>query len=158
MKLSGRQHLNSILHGCIFILKAKRRTGWGRDELHRLKPWIDAKAKVKGVLHDAVVHCKKKQLVKGKAKWAAPQYVRVVSQKLPGGKVLKVKAGTQHIDRAWRFLKDRLRLNQHVKAGTKAIRNRIRSAQYEYWHRGSDLWLHTGILVKEAMSHYVHKI
>ena len=116
------------------------------------------RAKVKGVLHDAVVHCKKKQLVKGKAKWAAPQYVRVVSHKLPGGKVLKVKAGTQHIDRAWRFLKDRLRLNQHVKAGTKAIRNRIRSAQYEYWHRGSDLWLHTGILVKEAMSHYVHKI
>ena len=116
------------------------------------------RAKVKGVLHDTVVHCKKKHLVKGKAKWAAPQYVRVVSHKLPGGKVLKVKAGTQHIDRAWRFLKDRLCLNQHVKAGTKAIRNRIRSAQYEYWHRGSDLWLHTGILVKEAMSHYVHKI
>lgn len=56
-----------------------------------------------GVLHDAMVHCKKKTVVNGKATWAALQYVRVVSHKLPGGKTLKVKAGKQHIDRG-RFL------------------------------------------------------
>ena len=55
-------------------------------------------------MRDAVVHCKKKTIVNGKVKWAAPQYVRVVFHKLPGGKALKVKANTQHIDRAWRFL------------------------------------------------------
>ena len=65
------------------------------------------KARVKGVLHDAVVHCKKKtQSPCGKkTQWRSPQYVRVVNHKLPNGKTLKVKAGTQHIDRAWRFLK-----------------------------------------------------
>ena len=90
------------------------------------------RTKVSGVLHHAVVHCKKKTL------WA-PQYVRVVSHKLPGGKALKVKAGTQHIDRAWRFLKERIRRNQNVKAGSKAIQAQIRSAQYEYWLRGSPM-------------------
>lgn len=115
------------------------------------------KSKVTGMVHDAVVHCKKKVVIKGKTTWAAPQYVRVVSHKLPGGRVIKVKAGTQHIDRAWKFLKERLRRNQHVKAGTKAIRIRIRSAQYEYWLRGADLWLHTGVLVKMTLSQYLHK-
>eukprot|EP00438_Fugacium_kawagutii_P007345 Skav219312 [mRNA] locus=scaffold1152:119024:120103:- [translate_table: standard] len=115
------------------------------------------KAKTRGVLHDCVVHCKKKQVHKGKVKWSAPQYVRVVTHKLPGGKTLKVKAGTQHIDRAWRFIKDRIRRNQKIKAGTKAIRARIRGAQYEYWFRGCDLWLKTGELAKDAMSAFVSK-
>eukprot|EP00438_Fugacium_kawagutii_P017962 Skav200462 [mRNA] locus=scaffold5059:65825:76052:- [translate_table: standard] len=110
------------------------------------------KAKTRGVLHDCGVHCKKKQVRKGKVKCSAPQYVWVVTHKLPGSKTLKVKAGTQHIDRAWRFIKERIRRNQKIKAGTKAIRARIRGAQYEYWLRGCDLWLKTGELAKDAMS------
>ena len=102
------------------------------------------KAKVPGVLHDKVIHCKKKVRKGNKTSWAAPQYVRVVRHKLPDGRVLSVKAGTEHIDRAWRFLKDRLRRNQNVKAGSAAIRRQIRSAQYEYWFRGADLWDKTG--------------
>ena len=31
--------------------------------------------KVSGFLHDAAVRCRKKTVVNGKAKWAAPQYV-----------------------------------------------------------------------------------
>ena len=115
------------------------------------------KTKVPGVVHDSVVHCEKKVIRKGKATWSAPQYVRVVSHKLPGGKVLKVKAGTQHIDRAWRFLKERIRRNQNVRAGTKAIGIRIRAAQYEYWFRGADMWLKTAELVQDVMSTYLAK-
>jgi len=111
------------------------------------------KAKVKGVAHDAVVHCEKKQTRGGKVTWSLPQYVRVDTNRLPDGKTLKVKAGTKHVDCAWRFLKD-LRRNQRVKAGTKAIRAAIRSAQYECWNRGADLWLKTGELV---MSEYLFK-
>ena len=56
--------------------------------------------KLSGVIHDAVVHCKKRVKVKGKMQWLKPRYTRVVKHKLPGGKKLAVKAGTQHIDRA----------------------------------------------------------
>ena len=37
-----------------------------------------------------------------------PNFVKVVKRKLPTGKSIKVKAGVQHIDRAWKFIKDRL--------------------------------------------------
>jgi hypothetical protein len=55
-----------------------------------------------------------KQKRGGKVTWSSPQYVRFVTYRLPDGKTLKAKAGTQHVDRAWRFLKDRLRRNQRV--------------------------------------------
>ena len=76
---------------------------------------------------------------------------------LPNGKTLKVKAGTQHIDRAWRFLKDRLHVNQNVRAGSRALRVRIRSAEYEYWMRGQDLWSKTGDLVQHLLKDFVQK-
>ena len=109
------------------------------------------------MLHDAVVHCKKKRIVRGKVTWAAPQYVRVTAHKVAKGKILKVKSGTQHIDRVCRFLKERVRRNQQVKAGTKAIRERIQAAQYEYWFRGRDLWVCTGHLVTKHVTEYLYK-
>lgn len=115
------------------------------------------KLKVSGMVHDAVVHCKKRVKVNGKFQWLKPKYTRVVKHKLPDGKYLSVKAGAQHIDRAWRFLKDRLPLNHSMLTGSSALRAKIRSAQYEYWHRGEDLWLGTGELVKQAMDMYLHK-
>ena len=44
--------------------------------------------------------------------------------KLPGTnrKTLKVKSGTQIIDRCWRFLKERVLVNQHAKAGSSLLR------------------------------------
>lgn len=67
------------------------------------------KLKVPGVLHDRVVHCKKRVKVQGKWRWQQPHYVRLVKHKLPGskGKTLTVKSGTQTIDRVGRFLKDK---------------------------------------------------
>ena len=57
-----------------------------------------------------------------------------------------MKSGMQIIDRAWRFLKDRIIVNQNCRAGSKALRAKPRSAQYEYWHKNDDLWLHCGVL------------
>ena len=114
------------------------------------------KLRVDGVLHDRVVHAKKRVLVKGKFIWKAPDYVKVVEHRVPGRrKPLRVKAGTQIIDRAWRFMKDRISLNQHTRAGTMLLRNKIRSAQYEYWKRGTDLWLETGNLCTWVMQNFV---
>ena len=58
----------------------------------------------------------------------------------------KAKGGTQIIDRAWRFLKERIVLNQHSRVGTPLLGAKIRSAQCEYWYRNADLWLEAGTL------------
>ena len=85
------------------------------------------RSKVDGVLHDAVVH-KKRRVKKGnKWVWVKPVYVKISAHKLPDGTVIKTKGGTQIIDRAWRFIKDRLRLNQHGKASSKQLAAQIRS-------------------------------
>ena len=102
------------------------------------------------VVHDHVVHCKKRIKVKGKWVRMAPKYVSLRKHKLPDSrKVIKVKAGTQIIDRVWRFFKSRLALNQHSKAGSVRLREQIRSIQYEYWNRNKeykDLWVASGDL------------
>ena len=72
------------------------------------------KCKVPGVIHDNVIHAKKRVKKNGKWQWRAPNYVRVVKHKIPGTKkTMKVKAGAQTIDRAWRYLKDRISLHQN---------------------------------------------
>ncbi|CAE7324648.1 unnamed protein product [Symbiodinium sp. CCMP2456] len=110
------------------------------------------KTKVRGVLHDKVVHCKKRVKVNGKFKWLNPKYVGVVTHKIPGTqKTLKVKSGTQIIDRVWSFLKDRIAMNQHCKAGSSLLRGKLRSAQYEYWFKNQDLWLACGDLCTENL-------
>lgn len=115
------------------------------------------KLKVPGVLHDRVVHCKKRVKVQGKWRWQQPHYVRLVKHKLPGskGKTLTVKSGTQIIDRVWRFLKERVRVNQHTKAGSALLRAKLRSAQYDYWHRNMDMWVATGRLCSHAMKKFL---
>ncbi|CAE7446861.1 hypothetical protein AK812_SmicGene12509 [Symbiodinium microadriaticum] len=57
-----------------------------------------------------------------------------------------VEARDQIIDRAWRVMKERISLIQHTRAGTLLLWNTIRSAQYDYWKHGTDLWLATGNL------------
>ena len=74
----------------------------------------------------------KKVLKGGKRIWKPPIYVKLLKKALPGGKKAAVKVGTQVVDRAWRFVKDRLRVN-HAKTGSVRLQAQIRSAQYEYW-------------------------
>ena len=63
------------------------------------------KMRAPGVLHDTIVHARKRVKLGGKWVWTRPQFSKVVSHKLPTGGAIKVKAGTQIIDRAWQLLK-----------------------------------------------------
>ena len=59
------------------------------------------KLKLDQVIHCNVVHKKKRVTVNGKTAWQKPHYTKVYNIKLPSGKDLKVKSGTQIIDRFW---------------------------------------------------------
>ncbi|CAE7815218.1 unnamed protein product [Symbiodinium microadriaticum] len=114
------------------------------------------KLKIEGVIHDRVVHAKKRVKVDGKFRWLKPHYVKLVKHKVPNtNRTITVKSGTQIIDRAWRFLKDRIIVNQNCRAGSKALRAKLRSAQYEYWHKNDDLWLHCGVLCNRRIKKLV---
>lgn len=98
----------------------------------------------------------KRMKVRGKFTWQAPVYVRIASHKCPKtGKKIRVKAGTQVIDRAWRFLKDRVHVQSNSKVGSATLKAQIRSAQYEYWHMGQDLWQLTGSLFQWELEKFV---
>ena len=74
------------------------------------------KMKLPGVVHDAVVHKKKRVKKNGKWVWLKPTFVRISKHKLPDGRRISCKAGTQIADRAWKFIKARISRNQYVKA------------------------------------------
>ena len=78
----------------------------GRDVVFHTDSATSYKLRGQGFVHDNVVHANKRVKFKGKFVWKAPTYVQVTSHKIPGRKEpLKTKAGTQTIDRAWRFMK-----------------------------------------------------
>ena len=99
------------------------------------------------VLHDAVRHSKKKVKVKGTWILKKPVYTKVWYHKLPDGKTLKVKAGTQIIDRAWRFIRSHL-TGISARPGSVRLEAAVRSAQWLYWNRNADLWVKTGEMLK----------
>lgn len=101
------------------------------------------KLKLPGVMHDFVVHKKKKVVVDGVTTWIKPKFVKTFTHTLPGGKHLKVKGGTQVIDRFWSHLRSRL-AHRSAKPGSWALRRRIRSAQWSYWNKDQNLWERTG--------------
>ena len=115
------------------------------------------KAKVAGVLHDSVVHQKKRVWKGGKWIWQPPTFVRLARHTLPDGRRLTLKAGTQVVDRAWRFIKDRLKINQNVKRNSTLLQAKIRSAQFEYWHKGKDAWTSAGELFTWYMGNITEK-
>ena len=115
------------------------------------------KMKLSGVVHDAVVHKKKRVKKNGKWVWLKPTFVRISKHKLPDGRRISCKAGTQIVDRAWKFIKARLSRNQYVKASSLLLAAQIRSAQWEYWNRQRDLWLCTGHVVASYMEGIVKR-
>ena len=49
---------------------------------------------IPGVVHDNVVHKKKKVIIGGRPQWVRPKFAKLVTHKLPGvRKIVKVKAG-----------------------------------------------------------------
>ena len=166
--------------------------------------------KIDGVVHDRVVHKKVQTKARGKTVWLKPRYVELKKHRLPGGKMLAVKSGTQvqliflelrlrsalltrasalprfsrvrarrprntsraahgalqcHlplarlrvlrsrqvIDRAWRFIKDKLGACR-ARPGSRELTYKIRSAQWCYWHRCDDLWEATGRMLQRAFT------
>ena len=61
------------------------------------------------------------------------------------------------MDRAWKFIKERLKRNQFAKNSSLMLIALIRNAQYEYWHRKDDLWVCTGDLVAQYMEGIVQR-
>ena len=101
-----------------------------------------------GVFHDHVVHKKKRVKVRGKTMWIKPHYTKVCSHKLPDGKVLKVKAGTQIVDRFWGHLRAHLKYIPR-KVGSAMLARKVRAAQWTYWHKDQNLWAATGTMLEE---------
>jgi hypothetical protein len=102
---------------------------------------------VPGVVHDNIVHQKKEVVINGTKQWVRPKYSKTVIHKLPGGETLAVKAGTQVIDRFWRHLRQHME-GVSARAGSHPLRQKVRSAQWLYWHRDQDLWVQTGKTLK----------
>ena len=130
------------------FMKMTRRLFAGKNVILHTDSAKSYRAQVPGMLHDRVVHKKTRVKVGNKFRWVAPKYVEVQKHRLPGGKVMQVKSGTQIVDRCWRFLKERVTLNQQACVGARMLCMQLRSGQYEYWNRGKDLWTCTGALVQ----------
>jgi hypothetical protein len=99
--------------------------------------------KIHGIVHDFVVHKPKK--IRGK--WVKPKYTQLFVHKMPEGKQVATKGGTQIIDRCWSTLRKHLG-KRSKNPGNAAVESRVRSAQWVYWHRDKDLWLATGELCR----------
>ncbi|CAK0872032.1 unnamed protein product [Prorocentrum cordatum] len=99
--------------------------------------------RVEGVLHDSVRHCKKRVNKNGKWVWMKPCYARLATHKLPCGRKLRTKAGSQVIDSAWKYIRSTLG-GQTMVPNSETAATAIRSAQWLYWHRGKDLWAEMG--------------
>ena len=72
-------------------------------------------------------------------------------------KMMTVKSGTQVVDRAWKYLKERLTINQNATVGSSLLRAKLRSAQCQYWYRSHDLWVASGTLCEWLMTKFIKK-
>eukprot|EP00959_Pyramimonas_sp_CCMP1952_P263775 5516486-Pyramimonas_sp.AAC.1 len=80
-----------------------------------------------GVVHDNAVHCEKRKKIGGKRARLKPIYPKVVTQQLPDGSTIKAKAGTQIIERAWRFIKNLIGKRTDI-PGSRQLAASVRSA------------------------------
>ena len=62
------------------------------------------KMHIPGVVHDNVIHAKKRVKINGKWRWQNPSYVRIVTHKVPGvKKPIKCKAGSRSLTKLGSF-------------------------------------------------------
>ena len=74
------------------------------------------------------------------AQWVKPHYTKVYTIKLPDRRRLRVKSGTQVIDRFWGTLRSFLKNSSRV-PGSRQLVRKIRSA------RNSNMWKATGRMI-----------
>ena len=106
---------------------------------------------VPGILHDNVIHKKKKVVIGGKTTWIKPRYTKMWAHTLPDGKKLKVKAGTQIIDLFFGNLRAYLK---HVprKVGSTILTRKIRAAQWAYQYGKQNAWFATASMPRDLRS------
>ena len=97
-----------------------------------------------GVAHYNVVHKNKKVM----ARWVRPHYTKVFTHKLPTGKTIQVKSGTQIIDRFWGHLRTYLKHTAR-QVGSLSLMRKVRAAQWTYSYRGTNLWASAGHMLRE---------
>jgi hypothetical protein len=107
------------------------------------------KMAINGVVHDNVVHQKKRRVINGKAVWLKPAFTKVTVHSLPDSTRLAVKAGTQVIDRFWRSLRSHLE-GVSSRVNSRTLHMKVRLAQWVYWNRGADLWSQAAAVMKHA--------
>ena len=104
--------------------------------------------RIEGMLHDWAVHQKKLVVLGGVQTWLKPKYSVIKTHTLPDGTVLRVKTGSQIIDRFWNHLRSFMKSRSRATPGSHALRRRLRVAQWTYWHRSKKLWSHAGKAIK----------
>jgi hypothetical protein len=114
------------------------------DGARSYKIGVNRKRYLDGVIHDYVVHKKKKVL----GKWQKGRFAQLFRHRLPGGKVVATKGGTQIIDRVWQTLRKGLK-DKKASQGQAVWDNRLRSVQWEYWNSNKDLFQATCDMVRE---------
>ena len=96
---------------------------WLKDEqvLLRSDSARACRIKTRGVLRNSVARKKKRVKVGGRSVWKRPTYVKIKTVVPPSQKRVTSKVGTQVLDRACKFIKSRLQLNQRSKVGSVEI-------------------------------------
>jgi hypothetical protein len=103
--------------------------------------------KVRGCLHDAVVHKKRRVFINGRWQWLKPVYTKIVKHVLPDTRrTIRVQAGTQYIDGFWRILRATVRPWRMSDAA--GLRRLTRVAQLRYWSRGKDFYIEAAKALK----------
>ncbi|CAK0846225.1 unnamed protein product [Prorocentrum cordatum] len=138
---------------------AIKKTGWAPFQKSRLEKSEvilhsdgarSYKMRASGLVRDHVVHCKKRKNIGRKWVWLKPVYSKVATHKLPDGSKIRVKAGAQIIDRAWRSIKTLIGTRADL-PGSRRLAASVRSAQFEYWNKGKDMWAATADAIWEVM-------
>ena len=80
-----------------------------------------------------------------------PHFTKVFNLKVPGGGKLRVKSGTQIIDRFWGHVRAHAKYAPRV-PGNQVLRRKIRSAQFTYWHKNQNAWKATAKMLQNLNS------
>ena len=76
-----------------------------------------------------------------------PHFTKVYKLKMPNKTTLKVKSGTQIIDRFWGHLRAYVKYTQRT-PGNVILRRKIRAAQFTYWTKGQNAWKAAGNMLQ----------
>ena len=81
---------------------------------------------------------------------AKPHYNKVMNLTLPNKTKLKVKSGTQIIDRFWGRLRNYVKYTNRT-PGNTVLTRKVRAAQFTYWFKGKNAWKSAGTMLAKLL-------